>query len=282
MKQTWFTCSRCGHQFKAAANHNHHCPRCNHYPSLVGKVRLQTQQPRVTRQFSPSTSSGTFPQMPGYNQPTQPGQFTQAGWPSQAMPPMPPPGPQDSLKGLRSSWAWYRRTNRPLQLVIGCGMVLLLLCVCFAGLGVIASANQVANATPTSGPVAQAGRTPTNQATSQNGTTPTVQPSPTPTPTPTPTPSPTPTPKPKPTPTPKPSCPYPPVNNNPWCYTFTNTGKYIYNPPGDFCAYFPCIPSFGDSSGYIVQCVDGEYSNAGGISGACSRHGGVKRPLYAP
>ena len=103
-------------------------------------------------------------------------------------------------------------------------------------------------------------------------------------PTATPKPVATATPKPQPpTATPKPACPYPAVNNNPWCYTFTNTGKVIYNPPGSFCSYFNCIKSFWtNTSGYVAQCNDLTFSHSGGQTGSCSVHGGEKRPLYAP
>ena len=40
------------------------------------------------------------------------------------------------------------------------------------------------------------------------------------------------------------------------------------------CAMNTCIGNFTGEGGTIVQCVDGTYSHAGGISGACSRHGG--------
>jgi hypothetical protein len=37
-----------------------------------------------------------------------------------------------------------------------------------------------------------------------------------------------------------------------------------------------CIPNFPDGHGTVVQCADGEYSHAGGLSGACSHHGGER------
>jgi hypothetical protein len=117
--------------------------------------------------------------------------------------------------------------------------------------------------------------TPGNQAaaSSPNATT---------APTKAPTPTPNPKPKPTATPTPKPSCRYMPVNNNPWCYTFTNTGKLIYDPNAAFCSYFNCISSFWNGSGYVVECNDGDYSKSGGKTGVCSgSHGGLKRNLYA-
>lgn len=94
-------------------------------------------------------------------------------------------------------------------------------------------------------------------------------------PTNTPLPRPTNTPLPPPPPTPCPG-----VNCNPWGYNFT-PGNLIHNPPSAFCAYFNCISNFWNGSGYVVECVDGMYSKSGGLSGACSRHGGEWRPLYS-
>jgi hypothetical protein len=42
----------------------------------------------------------------------------------------------------------------------------------------------------------------------------------------------------------------------------------------DFCGTHACIDNFDNGSGYIVQCVDGMWSHSGGLSGACSYHGG--------
>ncbi len=68
---------------------------------------------------------------------------------------------------------------------------------------------------------------------------------------------------------------------NPWGYNFT-PGVLIYSPPADFCNYFVCIPSFWtDTNGYVVECQDTLFSHSGGVSGACSSHGGEWRPLYA-
>lgn len=66
---------------------------------------------------------------------------------------------------------------------------------------------------------------------------------------------------------------------NPWGFNFV-PGRVIYNYPSEFCGYFSCIDSFGNSAGYVIQCRDGAFSTAGGRSGACSYHGGVRRPLY--
>jgi hypothetical protein len=43
---------------------------------------------------------------------------------------------------------------------------------------------------------------------------------------------------------------------------------------GDFCSTHACIDNFDNGSGYIVQCADGMWSHSGGLSGACSYHGG--------
>ena len=68
--------------------------------------------------------------------------------------------------------------------------------------------------------------------------------------------------------------------SNPWSYNFCG-GSLIHSPPGDFCSVFNCIPSFWTSTkGYVDECNDGTYSHSGGRSGACSYHGGERRPLY--
>jgi len=43
---------------------------------------------------------------------------------------------------------------------------------------------------------------------------------------------------------------------------------------GGFCSTHTCIPNFSNGTGYVVQCVDGEWSHGGGRPGACSGHGG--------
>lgn len=109
--------------------------------------------------------------------------------------------------------------------------------------------------------------------------------------------TPTPTRAPAPAPTPKPAtaapvvathAPAPPAANtcgapsNPWGYNFCG-GNYIYSPPGTFCSYFNCIPSFWKSTnGYVEQCADGMFSHSGGRQGSCSYHRGNRQPLYGP
>ena len=36
-----------------------------------------------------------------------------------------------------------------------------------------------------------------------------------------------------------------------------------------------------EQNGYVVECANGEYSHSGGVSGACSRDGGVAAILYS-
>jgi hypothetical protein len=73
----------------------------------------------------------------------------------------------------------------------------------------------------------------------------------------------------------------PGVNGNPWGYDFA-PGNRIYNPPATFCNYFACVSSFWTSAnGYVAECYSGKYTHSDGVSGACSRNGGVLRPLYS-
>jgi hypothetical protein len=89
------------------------------------------------------------------------------------------------------------------------------------------------------------------------------------------------TPKPAPKPARKPAPPAPTLcgaPSNPWSYGFCG-GAYITSPPSSFCSYFDCIPNFPNGKGYVEQCVDGMFSKSGGRQGACSYHGGERRPL---
>jgi hypothetical protein len=91
-----------------------------------------------------------------------------------------------------------------------------------------------------------------------------------------------PPPPPPPPPPPQGTCGAP---SNPWGYNFcdANAGKYIYSPPSNFCSYFSCIASFWQSTnGWVVECNDTKYSHSGGVSGACSTHGGPWRALWGP
>ena len=241
--QQWYTCPNCGLQFQGILNQVFLCPRCHHSPVVLGKRTVRLSAP--------------MPQGSGPVVPVQP------------------------TGNARRPFSSY---SLPVRIAIIAPIALLVLCVSVSL--VIAALNPNTtrfSATPADGgaPVAQ------NQATRPAGSSPTAQASATPTPTattkPTATPKPTATATPAPpTATPPPPCPYPAVNNNPWCYTFTNTGKVIYHPDPGFCGVFACIGSFGNSAGYVIECRDGEYSTAGGLGGACSHHGGYQATLYMP
>ncbi len=54
-------------------------------------------------------------------------------------------------------------------------------------------------------------------------------------------------------------------------------GSYSHATDEKFCQEHECIGDFEGEDGYVVECVDGSYSHAGGKSGACSSHGGENR-----
>jgi hypothetical protein len=51
-------------------------------------------------------------------------------------------------------------------------------------------------------------------------------------------------------------------------------GSYSHAGDQAFCEEHQCIGDFEGEGGYVVECSDGTYSHAGGISGSCSHHGG--------
>jgi hypothetical protein len=53
-------------------------------------------------------------------------------------------------------------------------------------------------------------------------------------------------------------------------------GSSSHTGDSQFCSEHECIGSFESEGGTVVECSDGSYSHAGGISGACSHHGGEK------
>jgi hypothetical protein len=53
-----------------------------------------------------------------------------------------------------------------------------------------------------------------------------------------------------------------------------NVGSSCHAEDGQFCSERSCIPNFPDGNGTVVECTDGKYSHSGGLSGACSYHGG--------
>lgn len=61
-------------------------------------------------------------------------------------------------------------------------------------------------------------------------------------------------------------------------------GKAIVDSskPHGFCAAHRCIDNFEEGRGSIVQCADGMWSHSGGLSGACSWHGGEYGAKMSP
>jgi hypothetical protein len=51
-------------------------------------------------------------------------------------------------------------------------------------------------------------------------------------------------------------------------------GSSSHAEDSQFCSEHTCIGNFQGEGGTVVECADGSYSHAGGISGACSHHGG--------
>ena len=78
-------------------------------------------------------------------------------------------------------------------------------------------------------------------------------------------PSPTSTAQPSSTSTASPSSPPAPVEG---------PGSSSHLGDAQFCSTHTCIANFPNGNGTVVQCVDGEWSHSGGLSGACSDHGG--------
>lgn len=204
-----------------------------------------------------------------YSQPTQSG----------------PVRPSPLLPHQRA-WRWFRSKSRKFQIGLGCFTILFLFSCSVCGITGAMAGTHTPTPTPTATTGQQEASQPTPKATQAvlvATQTPTPSPRPSPTATPTPKPTPRPTPKPtqqvRPTPTPTPKCQA--VNNNPWCYNFV-PGNLIYNPNAAFCDYFACVSTFWSATrGYVVECANGEYSHSGGVSGACSRDGGVSRTLYS-
>jgi hypothetical protein len=71
------------------------------------------------------------------------------------------------------------------------------------------------------------------------------------------------------------------------CTPSVSEAEYATPPPPPlpamklgFCDTHTCIPNFPNGNGYIVQCSDGEWSHSGGLSGACSWHGGETDNVY--
>jgi hypothetical protein len=56
--------------------------------------------------------------------------------------------------------------------------------------------------------------------------------------------------------------------------TIETAGSPDHATDAQFCSAHSCIANFPNGNGTIVQCSDGEWSHSGGLSGACSSHGG--------
>ena len=59
-------------------------------------------------------------------------------------------------------------------------------------------------------------------------------------------------------------------------------GSFSHSGDAQFCATHACIANFPNGNGTVVQCTDGEWSHSGGLSGACSDHGGEATPGSTP
>lgn len=283
-------------------------PPAPHSEAILPTPPISSAPPPLTPNPSVTPDAPTLANMPldGPQYRRQQMYGPPPAWQPGGQPGMPGHGQASGQPGQHNTaWRRFRGMPRVAQVLIAVGVALtLMVCTCCGSIGVIGalgggspSALSTATAntrggsnagfvshqsTATTGPT-QTVATATATATATAEPTATARALPTATAKPIPQPTATPKPIPQPTATPKPSCPYPAVNNNPWCYTFTNTGKYIYRPPSNFCNYFTCIKSFWTSAnGYVEECQDGMYSHSGGVSGSCSWHGGNLRPLFAP
>jgi hypothetical protein len=58
--------------------------------------------------------------------------------------------------------------------------------------------------------------------------------------------------------------------------TTEGPGSLSHSEDTQFCDPHECIASFASGRGQVVQCEDGQWSHSGGISGACSDHGGER------
>src|SRR5258708_3660712 len=229
-------------------------------------------------QGPPSNTNYPPWQQQDYNQSTQQhpgyGQSQQPQWGQQSpVAPVPPP-PRRS---------WLKTPSKSRTLLLGCLLPLCVaLCCVIAGVSAATNSHNQVAAIPT--PTAAATNTTSAALVATSSTEkPTQKPTANPTPKPTDRPTAAPTHPPVATSTPKPTC-QGAINGNPWCYNFSPGGT-ITVPPSGFCNYFACITTFYVSDdlgdGYVVQCVDGLYSQSGSERGACSGHGGEGRTLYS-
>jgi hypothetical protein len=197
--------------------------------------------------------------------------------PGQFLPPPPPPKPT-----LRQR---FSQLPRKTKFGLGCSTLLLIfaMCVCSSVAANTGSrtGTPVADAQSTAAPTQPPTPAPTVEPTKAPTAKPTTMAVKQAVPTLVPTKAPTPKPVPTQPPAPQPTTPPKGVNGNPWGYNFT-PGNLIYTPASAFCSYFACVSTFWTkTNGYVAECVNGEYTHSGGISGACSRDGGVAQILYS-
>jgi hypothetical protein len=194
----------------------------------------------------------------------------------------------------RSIFRWYWRQHLAVKIGIGCPVsVISLFVALFLVLFLVFSVKAIQSPSPRS---ASTSKAPTTAHVIQSNTptaTHAVVIAPTATQTPTPTAEPpTPTPVPvvveptqppvqvEPTQPPAPTCSGTLINGG--CYNYDPAGgSLVYSPPSNFCSYYLCVSSFWTSTnGYVARCSDGKHTHSGGVSGACSKNGGVVATLY--
>ena len=254
-----------------------------------------------TGQPTPPTTS-FWGNLPPSQIPFQQGNYPPPQVPFQGNYPPPPPmpgqfqyqtvpAPQPPQK--RNVFRWYKRQKKAAKIGIGCGTLFLVVMLCGTISGTIVNATgannvaQVPTAAPThvasvakSQPTHQTAK-PTAIVKPTNTPVPTTVPTQVPTSVPTAIPTAVPTQAPVATTAPTQPPAQTGVNGNPWGYNFV-PGNTIYAPASAFCSYFTCVSTFWkDTSGYVVECVNGRYSHSGGVSGACSRDGGEGQTLYS-
>lgn len=233
-------------------------------------------------------NSQYFGQQPSYQSlpPYSSQQYPYQQYPPGYQPAIPPPmkSQQKQQKSPKQIWREAGKGGK-CGIIVVCLLLPLSLCICISVVTASTGSHVVSVASPTH----VATLIPTSPA-----STPTQMPTPVPTKIPTaavvtpmPTQPPVPTSPPIPTqppvPTKPPASPSIPtgVNGNPWGYDF-NPGNYIYSPNAAFCTYFACVSTFWTkTNGYVVECGNDKYSHSGGVSGACSRDGGISQILYS-
>jgi hypothetical protein len=232
-----------------------------------------------------------YNQQPNGNNPHYPYNQQQPQYPPGYMPAYPQsqntqhpqPGHQSAqpAKKKRKSLkqTWNSGTGGKCGILFASGVLLISFFVC---IGTINAATSTGS--PVATPQTASHIAPVATARPTKKPVPTVKPTATKVPTPKPTalpPTPVPTQLPAPTAIPTQASAPSGVNGNPWDYNFT-AGNYIYSPNPAFCTYFTCVSTFWTkTNGYVAECYNGSYTHSGGISGACSRDGGVEQALWS-